>query len=230
MIRSAPALTIAAALLLSACTGGQETTSSLGAQLETVIDIAQERREAGARPESPPLTRAQVEKIPAPVLQVVLEDRGVSGIVVPYSTRRDRYNQTITTWRNGSGSQIVLRDGVLISTRGIGNDLGSARVEAAVAAINSRQPVSGPQNLFVKGYGNLTTRIDLDCTMESLGPTQIEILERTHGVIHLRQACVSSEFDVTNDYWVDRSGSTVWQSRQWAGPELGYFSIQKLKK
>lgn len=230
MIRSTQALTVATIILLSACSGGQETTSSLGAQLETVIDIAQERREAGARPEPQQLTRAQVERIPAPVLQVVIEDRDVSGIVVPYSTRRDRNNQTITTWRNGSGSQIVLRDGVLISTRGIGDDLGSARVEAAVAAINSRQPVSGPQNLFVKGYGNLTTRIDLECTMESLGTTQIEILERLHSVVHLRQDCVSPEYDVTNDYWIDRTGDTVWQSRQWAGPDLGHFSIQKLKK
>ena len=230
MIRSAKAFTLGTALFLAACSGGRETSSSLGAALEATVTIAQDNRETRDRPEPPPLTRDVIDRIPAPALEVVLEDRGVTGIVVPYASRRDGRNGTITTWRNGSGSQIVLRDGVLISTRGIGNDLGSSRVDAVVQSINTRQPVSGPHNLFVLGYANYTTRIDLECEMESLGETRIEIFQRAHSVVHLRQNCVGPDGPVTNDYWVDRSSNTVWQSRQWAGPDLGYFRIRKLKK
>lgn len=230
MIRATKAITLGAVLFVSACSGGQETSSSLGAQLQTVITIAQENRNADTRTEAPPLTRDLINRIPAPALEVVLENRGINGIVVPYASRRDGRNETITTWRNGSGSQIVLRNGVLISTRGIGNDLGSARVTAAVQTINTGQPVSGPHNMFVKGYGNYTTRIDLECEMESLGPAQIEIVGLVYSTIHFRQNCLGDDVAVTNDYWVDRSSNTVWQSRQWAGPDLGYFQIKTLKK
>lgn len=228
MIRSTKALAIGASLFLSACTGGTETSSTLAGQIGTIFNSVQESRAPKA--ETPQLTPEIVASIPVAAIEIVLEDRGATGIVVPYASRNDGRNGTVATWRNARNSQIILRDGVLIATRGTGNDLGSSRVSSVVESINTLRPVSGPHNMFVKGYGNDTTRIDLDCEMESLGQTRIEIVGRAHNVVHLRENCMGPDGPVTNDYWVDRSDSTVWQSRQWAGPDLGYFRMRLLKK
>lgn len=228
MIRPAKALAVSTALLVSACTGGSETSNTLAGQFGVILTSFQESR--APRPEAPQLTPELVASIPVPVMEVVLEDRGITGIVAPYATRRDGRRGTIATWRNASDSQVVLRDGVLISTRGIGDDLGSARVTSVVESINRLAPVSGPRNMFVKGYGNETTRIDLECEMESLGQTRIEIVGRGHNVLHLRENCVNPDRSISNDYWVGLSDRTVWQSRQWAGPDLGYFRFRLLKK
>ena len=228
MIRSTKAIAIGAMLFVSACTGGTDTSSTLAGQFGTIFSTVQQSRAPKA--ETPPLTPELVASIPVAALEVVLEDRGATGIVVPYATRRDGRRGTITTWRNASNSQVILRDGVLIATRGTGNDLGSSRVTSVVEAINTLRPVSGPHNLFVKGYDNSTTRIDLECEMQSLGQTRIDIVQRVHTVLHLQENCTGPDGPVTNDYWVDRSDSTVWQSRQWAGPDLGYLRLRLLKK
>jgi hypothetical protein len=228
MIRSTLILTLGAALLLSGCSGGTESLSSQASQLATYREAL--RLDRASRPELPPLTPALVDSLPTAALEVVFEDRDATVFSVPYSTRTDRRKGALRTWRTADNAQVVLRDGVLIATRGLGNDLGSSRVSSVLESVETRSAVSGPHNLFVKGFDNTTTRIDLDCEMQSLGPTTIEIVQKQHAVVHLRENCTGPDLTVTNDYWVDRSDSTVWQSRQWAGPSLTYLRMRLLKK
>ena len=228
MIRITKALAISFALFLSACSSGSETSSTLAAQLGTVVSIAQERR--GPKTEQPPLTPELVASLPFAALEVVFETRDLTGLVAPYAYRSDGRKGQVVIWRNAGNSQIVLREGVLIATRGAGNDLGSSRVSSVVDSIATLRPVSGPHNMFVKGYDNYTTRIDLECEMQSLGDTRIEIVERVHTVVHFRETCSGEFGPIINDYWVARSDRTVWQSRQWGGPDLGYIRIRMLKK
>ena len=84
--------------------------------------------------------------------------------------------------------------------------------------------------MYVSGFDNQSTAIKLECKMEVLGQIRIEIVGHSHNVIHLQEDCISPIGSVTNDYWVDSVDSTVWQSRQWAGPGLGYLKLRVLKK
>ena len=51
----------------------------------------------------------------------------------------------------------VLDNGVLIATRGAGNDLGSALVTSVVESVKKRKAISGPHVLYVSGFDNQST-------------------------------------------------------------------------
>jgi len=221
-------IALGAALFLAACSGGSETQSTQAGQLKSYRDALREIR--APQPELPALTPALVASLPTAALEVVLENRGATVFVVPYSNRTDRRKGALRTWRTADEAQIVMRDGVLIATRGLGYDLGSSRVLSVLNAVEQRAPISGPHNYFVKGYDNRSTRIDLDCEMQSLGAQRIDIVGQVHNVVHLQENCTGPDLTVSNDYWVDRGDSTIWKSRQWGGPDLGYMRTRLLKK
>ncbi|WP_299619451.1 YjbF family lipoprotein [uncultured Tateyamaria sp.] len=230
MIRSLKTtVALGAVLVLAACTGGRDSSSSQAAQISSYREALREVR--AAKQPLPELTPALIESLPTAALEVVLEARGDTVFVVPYSDRTDRRKGALRTWRTASNGQIVMRDGVLIATRGLGYDLGSSRVLSVLNAVEQRSPVSGPHNYFAKGFDNSVTRIDLECEMQSLGDVRIDIVSSIHSVVHLRENCLGpDDLSVTNDYWVDQRDSTIWKSRQWGGPELGYLSTRLLKK
>lgn len=229
MIRSiGTTVALGAALFLAACSGGSETQSTQAGQFKSYREALREIR--SPQPELPALTPALVASLPTAALEVVLERREATVFVVPYSNRTDRRKGALRTWRAADDAQFVTRDGVLIATRGLGYDLGSSRVLSVLNAVEQRSPVSGPHNYFVKGYDNRATRIDLECEMQSLGAQRIDIVGQVHDVVHLRENCTGPDLTVTNDYWVDRGDSTIWQSRQWGGPDIGYLRMRLLKK
>ena len=215
-------------LLLAACSGGTEETTSFTGISAVLLSSFQAKQTAGAK--KPPLTRKFIDNLPVSVMEIVLESRNITGLISPYASRSDGQNGKINTWRNAANSQIVLDNGVLIATRGAGNDLGSALVTSVVESVKKRMAVSGPHVLYVNGLDNQPTEIKLECKMEVLGQTRIEIVGHSHNVIYLQEHCISSIGSVTNDYWVDSVDSTVWQSRQWAGPSVGYLKLRVLKK
>ena len=56
-----------------------------------------------------------------------------------------------------------------------------------------------------------------------------EIVELKFNTRHLQEQCSNALGQVTNDYWVDSQDGTVRQSRQWAGPYIGYLRLRRLK-
>ena len=228
MIRSIKSLVMGATLLLSACTGGNETSTSTAGLFSLLVTSFQEKGSTTSKKK--PLTREFIDKLPVSAMEIVLESRNITALISPYASRSDGSSGTIDTWRNAANSQIVLDNGVLIATRGAGNDLGSALVTSVVKSVKKRKAFSGPHVLYVSGFDNRSTQIKLECKMEVLGQTRIEIVGHSHNVVHLQEGCISPIGSVTNDYWVDSVDSTVWQSRQWAGPSLGYLKLRVLKK
>ena len=228
MIRSIKSLVMGAILLLSACTGGNETSTSAVGLFSLLVTSFQEKGSTTSKKK--PLTREFIDKLPVSAMEIVLESRSITALISPYASRSDGSNGTIDTWRNAANSQIVLDNGVLIATRGAGNDLGSALVTSVVKSVKKRKAFSGPHVLYVSGFDNRSTQIKLECKMEVLGQTRINIVGHSHNVVHLQEGCISPIGSVTNDYWVDSLDSTVWQSRQWAGPSLGYLKLRVLKK
>ena len=217
-----------ATLLLAACSGGTEETTSFTGVTAVLLSSFQAKQTSAAK--KPPLTRKFIDSLPVSVMEIVLESRNITGLISPYASRSDGQNGKIDTWRNAANSQIVLDNGVLIATRGAGNDLGSALVTSVVESVKKLKAISGPHVLYVSGFDNQSTAIKLECKMEVLGQIRIEIVGHSHNVIHLQEDCISPIGSVTNDYWVDSVDSTVWQSRQWAGPSLGYLKLRVLKK
>ena len=74
------------------------------------------------------------------------------------------------------------------------------------------------------------TALALSCELVDLGPETIEIVERRHATRHLQQRCAGGGGRVVNEYWTDPRAGILWQSRQWAGPHLGYIRLRRLVK
>ena len=204
-----------AVLLLAACAGGRETTF---APLPQTGGSLGEPNKPGVPP------RAK------PTLEVTLEATGQVALLTVYAERLEADAATLRIWRTGDGAQVVLRDGVLIATRGLGNDMESADVTAALDAVGSLMPTSGPHTLYVRTGENGIAAIILSCNTRKLGVEAIETGKRASDTVHMQAICTGGPFMITNDYWVDPAESIVRKSRQWAGPELGYMQIRLLRE
>ena len=204
-----------AVLFLAACAGGRETTFAPVSQ--TGGSPAEPNK-----PGAPPTTK--------PTLQVTLEASGQVALLTVYVERLEADAATLRIWRTGDGAQVVLRDGVLVATRGLGNDVESADAAAAVDAVRSRKPTSGPHRLYVRTGENGIAAINLSCNTRKLGVEAIETGKRASDTVHMQAICTGGPFMITNDYWVDPAESIVRKSRQWAGPELGYLQIRFLRE
>nr|WP_260108846.1 YjbF family lipoprotein [Phaeobacter inhibens] len=70
------------------------------------------------------------------------------------------------------------------------------------------------------------------CSRRDLGAGPIEIVELRYPTRHIEERCRPSQpgrgGEIINDYWVDSRSGRVWQSRQWAGPNVGYLRIRQL--
>jgi hypothetical protein len=81
----------------------------------------------------------------------------------------------------------------------------------------------------LRGLDNRGVSLALACDRQDLGPEAVTIVEIAHPARHLRETCTSSDGgSVVNDYWVDPQRRIVWQSRQWAGPVIGYIRTRRL--
>lgn len=219
---------ICVVLFLGACSGGRETSYDQGNETRAYINIFREvGEEAAAVPE---LTPKFIDSLTTPTLEATVERFGRVALLAPYSERADASAGTLRVWRAGDGTQLIFRSGVLVATRGLGNDVGSTLSDAAVEAIQSRVPVSGLHMLYVKNGEHGISQITLNCEIRVVGEEQKESVSSPQNTIHMQSVCSGFTDRVTYDYWVDTGDSTVWRSRQWAGPELGYIRTRLLKK
>lgn len=222
--RAALAAGLAAATLLAACSGGTDAPTL---QLQ-VIDAARAAISARVNPppERPPVTRAVLDTLDGTFLEVTHEQADVTAFLYPSHTTRDSTPGQITVWRTDSNETVTVRGGVLIATRGLGGDLLSTELRVAG---NRPGPAAGGERIFrVLGGDNSQISLAMACDVTDLGPETIEIIGRRHATRHLREQCRGNSGRITNDYWIDTGRGLVRQSRQWAGPHLGYLRLRQV--
>ena len=179
----------------------------------------------------PPLTRAVLDTIDGALLEATLERRDQLAFLYVNGQVRDGTPGLVTTWRTQDDITLSTRNGVLIATRGLGEDM----LTSAVPVAGDRPgPARGGEKVHdIRALDNKVVHLRLICELNDLGPETIEIVGQRHATRHLRETCVGGQAGdgrsagrVINDYWVD-SGIT-WQSRQWAGPGSGYLRLRRL--
>ncbi|MEX0281239.1 MAG: YjbF family lipoprotein, partial [Arenibacterium sp.] len=73
--------------------------------------------------------------------------------------------------------------------------------------------------------------LPFSCQVEDQGPTKINIIELSYTVRYVRERCEMADGSaITNEYWIDSRRPIVWESRQWGGPDIGYFRIRRVKE
>lgn len=218
----------AGGMILTACAGGN-TIAPTEVQIFEAGRANIARRTA-PKQERPALTRAALNTVEVPAIEVVIEHTDLLAYVFLDKTLRDDSPGEVQVWRSEDAAQLAFRNGVLINTRGLGGDVMSAQVP--VSGTSAGPSRSGAHVLQVRAGANTVWPADMTCDLVDLGPVTIEIVERRHATRHLRQNCEARAGQTTgvvvNDYWVDPGRNIIWQSRQWAGPQLGYMRLRRL--
>lgn len=167
------------------------------------------------------LTRAALANIVTPVDLVTIESRGVQGVIAKIAT-----NRGVETWSSLDKKTISLRGGVIVATRGLGEDLMSASV---------------PQTAQLRSAGASFQRVHtvltgddkpdyqrFDCTVSARGAETITVVERTYPTQHMTENCIGPSGRFSNDYWF-QSGEKLRKSRQWISKTVGFVVIEHLQ-
>jgi hypothetical protein len=211
------------ALSLAACSGG---TDSKEGQLSSLIEIrkaAQANRAVRNAPK-PEVNRAVIEQINAPLLEVGLKSRDVTGYYLEFSVR-----PPVRIWRALDGGQIVIREGLVTGTRGIGYDLASSSYAETLAALHHGSGTARRSYHLRTDLGT-QANIELSCTFQTLGHETIEIYDLTYATRRVQETCRNEVGEeIVNDYWIERQSGIIRQSNQWVSPDLGHFNLRYLK-
>ncbi|MGR3762371.1 YjbF family lipoprotein (plasmid) [Roseobacteraceae bacterium NS-SX3] len=216
---------LAAALLAAGCAQGPEKAPLEVEIFQTIRQQIALRR--APKPERPPLTRAALDTVEGAHIEVTIEESGVFAYLSQQLVRRDGHPGEIVVWRTEDNVTLAMRDGMLVATRGLGDDILSASVPADGQGLQG--PAHGGARSFeIRGLDNGSRRLTLACERRDLGPETIEIVEIRYATRHLQERCEGAGGVIVNDYWADSRSGRIWQSRQWAGPETGYLRIRQL--
>lgn len=233
-MKSATAAVAAMTMMLAACSSDSSGRDAL------LLDVGKRAvsnvKTIGKRPKGPPppvsVTKEQLQNTKVPALLVNNVTRG-GGNVLRLATRRTDANPgTIAVWGGNGAAQVVLRNGVLVGTRGIGNDLISADATATIRAINGARSGNGQRRYFISDGSYGQVELVLSCDITSLGRATTQVVHLQYATVHLRETCIGGAGDrvrIDNEYWVQPGSDIVRRSRQWAGPESGYFDLTLLR-
>jgi hypothetical protein len=224
---------LGAALALAGCSGGTPS-EAVGSQPQFAgLDRAMAGMVGGAAGRAQPrlVIVGDPAAAPAPLLSVEIPARGASARLAPSGR-----NGAVVTWRSVDAVSLSLRaPGVLVGTRGLGEDLIVADARATADALMRAAP--GPvarRHRRLDGEMRLGTE-SYDCTLTLAGRERIEHNGRPRDTWRFEERCTPAAATAsgsaapggfTNLYWRDATRPVLWQSLQWIGPELGQLRIR----
>ena len=228
------ALLLATALGLSGCASEGEDRGNLLLETGGAVFQSVRARAAGDTGPAPKvqITAQQLANTKVAALQVNPEKQGGSDFLRRIAQRRDDTPGIVAVWRASDNAQLFIRNGVLVGTRGVGNDIISSDATPTVLAVAGARAGRGERRYFVSDGGYGQTEVVLSCDIANLGAEPVQIVNLAFQTVHLRETCVGGAADrvrIVNDYWVQPGSGTVRKSRQWAGPLAGHFELLLLK-
>jgi group 4 capsule polysaccharide lipoprotein GfcB/YjbF len=225
-------LSLLAFLVLASCTnlgavGSGETENSVMISAVRQISSGIFNRGGGEVPPQFTATRASLSEagITRPVLVARLDAVGISVGLLEFQTPRGAI-----VWRSLDGNTITTAGGFLRNTRGFGTDLHSLETAPLQRALSGGGPAEYSR-LFrgLDGLDQIETR-RLYCQLQPEGRESVDVLGRAYDTQRYVETCYVPGRDAPvfeNTYWQGRGG-TIWKSRQWAGPDLGYIDLERV--
>lgn len=210
---------------LSACSSsGEGLLARTVPQLEALVGLGDEK------PKAPPvqITRAQLDKIPFATISLARkEEEDRKSFIVAVAN-----NNGYLTYQQTGGRSVVLFGNLLTSTNGLGLDLAAVKHQSD-DPVAVKTPVVEWPGVVTRNYQlSLASRpnyeVTVVCTRAIVARESIVVLELSFDVTRVVETCRNTRREFKNTYWVGDDGQ-VWQSEQWAGPELGMFVIQTVR-
>lgn len=167
------------------------------------------------------LTREAIERSEYELVLLALVDSNLAATAQLASRNGDK-----VTWITLDGVSITFDNGIIVGTRGLGDDIMGADISDVEAALARGGGSATRVNDYLNGLDQIERR-SFHCEIEALGTEMITIVEQDFATRHFVENCVSTEHAFENQYWLKGDGSIV-QSRQWISPLVGYLDHQNL--
>ncbi|MFL4472278.1 YjbF family lipoprotein [Tateyamaria armeniaca] len=199
--------------MLAACGTAVDDESGLGQSLAVLTN-------RGGAAQFVPRFTALIER-DAPRLQVAFVEQNVSADIL-----LERQDGPFAYWLSSDGTHIILENGMLHSTRGLGEGLLASDLKQPLALVLSLQEGwSDRFHTYLDGNDFAVTRT-YRCLIEDRGPEEIDLFGTPTATRLMRESCRSLDQEFVNLYWVASSGRDIVLSRQWAGPVIGAISTR----
>ena len=158
-------------------------------------------------------------------LRVSLPETGAVAVLGPVSRNGD-----VTVWQTLDGITLSFRQGVLIATRGLGDDLMSADVEGDIALLRGTDDSGYHPHIrsYLDGEDRTVFRA-YQCRRAGVAPSRVETGGETAAVQRVEIFCVSPEHEFTNIFWLDAPGRVI-KSRQWVSPMMQYMDTERVAR
>jgi len=169
-----------------------------------------------------PVQTATREQLRAAITPEFREQSGnvplllVSSLRVPISSIVPRFsvNGNVETYMTTDQISLALRDGILISTRGLGNDLMAADVTGVAARIRAGSGQAVRVHKYLDGENQLIP-YRFDCSYARSGGEVVE-------------SCAGNGLSFTNRYTLG-AGGRIKVSAQWVSPGLQSYLIEEIR-
>lgn len=222
-----------AALALAACgSKDQSNQDTLVGQLRQVAApaISKATGQGGKAAQAPaaPRTAEQMAASalsanPAPLILVTLESSGSTQVMAMVGE-----NGGMRTYMTPNEQALIIKGGMLVGTKGLGNDLSVAEPGNSAALIRSRQSGQATRtNRYLTG-DSVERPLPMNCTVAIGEGKSFSFAGTGWNATQVVETCKGTAGEVQNSYLVTPSGQ-IPVSRQWIGPRLGYVTIQTIR-
>lgn len=134
-------------------------------------------------------------------------------------------NGAVRTYATAQNQTLSYRSGILVATRGTGDDLMSADTAPAAALIHARRSGAAKHVWRHLDGEGIERSLTMRCTINPAGAQDFPFAGRFWSTIRMDERCVAGPLVVTNNYWVAGDG-TIAMSRQWVSRGVGHVTVQ----
>jgi hypothetical protein len=218
---------LAATLSLAGCGNDarRHETSGLAKSViaELKSSLGPRTRGTAATPDPEALASAAMRSFDGPILLAQMDRNAGIFVLGEYGHSAD-----VQTFATQTEQTLILRKGILIGTRGLGDDLMSSRTDSIsdlVLARKSGQAVHLYR--FLDGEG-VERPLPLHCSISRGQAKAFEFAGTAYSTVEMTETCQSGTLGVTNSYWVTGDG-IIALSHQWISPRIGHVTIQRVR-
>jgi hypothetical protein len=208
------------ALLAAGC--GTERQGPAAQVVQNVQALFQSGPKAAPPGPDDLLTRDVIDQVTVPYAMVGIERRGAYASMTLAGINRD-----YESWVTSDGAGVILKDGLLTGTKGLGADLLTADVGGLDGLVNGGAGDSVRVHRFLDGEGRIFA-LNYSCSLAKAGNETITIIGKTYATRVVKESCVSDQGSFENSYWIGRSDGVMWQSRQWVSEGVGHILLLNL--
>lgn len=138
-------------------------------------------------------------------------------------------NDTMRTYMTPSMQALILRNGLLVGTRGLGHDLSVAELNQVAPLILGRRAGEGTRTMRYLTGDAVERPLTVACKVAVGERKSVPFAGRSWSGATVAESCKGGGVRFTNTYLVGDNGTAL-VSQQWIGPGMGSVTIQTIRE